>query len=140
MLVRLSEEESRSLLKGGGLARLGYVLDGEPHIVPVNYVLDGDCAYIHSLPGNKITALRANPRACLQVDEIEDQFHWRSVLAFGDFEEVREPSERNYLLSKILSRFPQLTPVEAAIAQDAEPPTVILFRIRIDKVSGVGEL
>ena len=140
MIVRLSEDESRSLLKGGGLARLGYVLDDEPHIVPVNYVLDGDCAYIHSLPGNKITALRAHPRACLQVDEIEDQFHWRSVLAFGDFEEVREPSERNYLLGKILSRFPQLTPVEAAIAQDAEPPTVILFRIRIDKVSGVGEL
>jgi hypothetical protein len=62
------------------------------------------------------------------------------VLAFGDFEEVREPSERNYLLGKILARFPQLTPVEAAIAQDAEPPTVILFRIRIDKVRGVGEL
>lgn len=140
MIVRLSEDESRALLKGGGLARLGYVLGDEPHIVPVNYFIEGDCAYIHSLPSNKITALRANPRACLQVDEIEDQFHWRSALAFGRFEEVREPSGRNYMLGKLLSRFPQLTPVEAAIAQDAEPPTVILFRIRIDKVSGVGEL
>jgi nitroimidazol reductase NimA-like FMN-containing flavoprotein (pyridoxamine 5'-phosphate oxidase superfamily) len=139
MIVRLNEDESRSLLKGGGLARLGYVLGGEPHVVPVNYVLEGDCAYIHSLPGDKITALRLNPRACLQVDNIKDQFRWRSVLAFGNFEEVREPSERNYYLVKVLAPFPQLTPVEAAVAEDAAPPAVILFRIRIDRVTGVGE-
>jgi len=43
---------------------------GWPYVVPVNYFFDGKDIYIHSLPGKKLDALRANPRACLQVDEI----------------------------------------------------------------------
>ena len=35
--------------------------------------------------------------------------------------------------------FPLLTPVESATAHDAEPPPIILFRIWIDRLSGVGE-
>ena len=59
-------------------------------MVPINYVLDGESIYVHSLPGRKLEALRANPRACLQVDEVNDPYHWRSAIAFGDYEEVTD--------------------------------------------------
>jgi uncharacterized protein len=95
--------------------------------------------YSHSLPGVKITALRENPRACIQVDEIESDLRWSSVLAFGNFEEIVKPTARKEILSKLLKRFPLLTPVESAIAQDGRTQDVIVFRIRIDKITGVSE-
>ena len=139
MFFRLSEVESTNLLSTTGLARLGCIVDGGPYIIPINYYFEDGCAYSHSLPGLKILALRENPRACVQVDEIESDLHWRSVLAFGNYEEITTPSERKRVLGTLLKRFPTLTPVESAIAADAGPPAVIVFRIRIVRMTGVGE-
>ncbi len=139
MITTLSSDESRELLRERRLARLGCLIDDEPYVVPVNYYLDGDCAYIHSLPGRKVEALRAHPRACLQVDDIKDDVVWRSVLAYGTCEEVNSHSERARILNAFYQRFPLLTPVESAIAQDAAPPAIIIFRIQINKVSGIKE-
>src|SRR5262245_53890563 len=119
MITKLDPHESRSLLSQGRIARLGCVIDGGPYVVPVNYLFDGECAYIHSLPGRKITALRTNPRACLQVDEIKDEFHWRSVLAFGSYEEVTQPDEHDRILQQLFVHLPHFTPVESALTQVA---------------------
>ena len=127
------------MLGTAGIARLGCIVDGEPYIVPINYYFEDDCAHSHSLPGLKISALRENPRACLQLDEIESDSSWRCVLAYGNYEEITNPAERKNILGKLIKRFPMLTPVESAIAEDAGPPSVIVFRIRIDRVTGVGE-
>lgn len=139
MFVRLSEEESRYMLGAGRVARLGCIVDGGPYIVPINYFFEAGYVYSHSLPGLKISALRKNLRACLQVDLVESDVQWKSVLAFGNYEEVINASGRNKILGKLLQRFPMLTPVESAIAEDAGPPSVIVFRIRIDRISGVAE-
>lgn len=139
MITTLSSGEARDLLRESRLARLGCIIDGEPYVVPVNYYLDGDCAYVHSLPGRKVEALRANPRACLQVDDIKDDVLWRSALAYGIYEEIKSHDERARVLNAFHERFPLLTPVESAITQDASPPAVIVFRIRIHAVSGIKE-
>ncbi len=135
----LAEEEARALLSACKIGRLGCVDNGEPYVVPINYVVDEGSIYSHSLPGRKIDAMRAHPRACLQVDHIHDDFHWRSAVAFGNFEEIRVPSDRRAILSKLLSRFPHLTPVESMMAQDAAAPDSIVFRIIVDGITGVEE-
>jgi len=135
----LTVEEARNLIAGGKIGRLGCVADGEPYVVPINYVFEDGSIYGHSLPGRKIEALRAHPRACLQVDEIENDFEWRSVIAYGNFEEIRVPSDRRSILSKLLARFPLLTPVESVIAQDAAAPESVVFRIIVDRITGVEE-
>ena len=127
------------MLGTGRVARLGCIVDGGPYIVPINYYFEDGCVYSHSLPGLKISALKQNTQACLQVDVVESDLRWRSVLAFGNYVEVTNPSERSNILSKLLQRFPMLTPVESAIFDDAGPPSVIVFRICIDRISGVAE-
>jgi len=107
--------------------------------LPLNYVFDDGSIYSHSLPGRKINALRIHPRACMQVDEMTDDLHWRSVIAFGNFEEIDDHLERAHILRKLLKRFPLLTPVESRLVQDAAPPEIVVFRIRIDRISGVAE-
>ena len=139
MLQQLSAAEAAEVLGRNRIARLGCVVGGYPYVVPVGYIFDGRNAYSHSLPGRKITALRKDPRACLQVDEIEDEWRWRSVMAFGDFEEISGEAERAHILNDLLATFPQLTPVESVISQGADTPRVIVFRIRINGISGVVE-
>jgi len=139
MTRMLSEAEARNLIAGGRIGRLGCVDNGEPYVVPINYVFEDGSIYSHSLPGRKIEALRAHPRACLQVDEIENDFEWRSVIAYGNFEEIRVPSDRRAILGKLLARFPLLTPVESAMAQDASAPDSVVFRIIVDRITGVEE-
>jgi uncharacterized protein len=137
MLTTLSQSESHTLLRNGRVARLGCVIDGEPYVVPVNYYIEGDYAYFHSLPGRKLEALRTHPRACLQIDDITDEARWRSVLAYGTYEEIENLNERGRILNEFFKRFPLLTPVESAMVQDVAPPPVVVFRIRIETVTGV---
>jgi uncharacterized protein len=135
----LLEEEARSLLQAAKVGRLGCVDNGEPYIVPINYLFEDDSIYSHSLPGRKLEALRGHPRACLQVDEIEDDFNWRSVIAYGNFEEIRVASDRRSILNKLLLRFPLLTPLESVMARDAAAPDSVVFCIRVDRITGMAE-
>ena len=139
MVRTLSEIQSRRLLQHSTVGRLGCVVDGEPYVVPINFVIEGDCIYSHSLPGQKIEALRKNPRSCLQVDTISGPLHWSSVIAYGDFEEITDGVRRHEVIAKILARYPMLTPVESTIATDGSPNQVIVFQINIDKLTGVCE-
>jgi nitroimidazol reductase NimA-like FMN-containing flavoprotein (pyridoxamine 5'-phosphate oxidase superfamily) len=122
----------------GSVGRLGCIDNGAPYVVPVSYLFHDDNIYVHSLVGRKIRALRENPRACLQVDEVKDSYHWRSALAFGHYEEVTDERERRWAMRRLLSRFPNLTPVESVPVHDGQS-SVIVFRVRIEELSGVGE-
>jgi uncharacterized protein len=134
---RLRETDSLAILNEGSLGRHGCIAAGRPYVVPVNYIFDGKDIYIHSLPGKKIDALRANPRVCLQVDEIKDSYHWRSVIAYGIFEEVSSEETRENVLSKLYSRLPHMTPVESKLVEGLKE--TIVFRIKVDEITGMGE-
>lgn len=139
MMKTLTEIEARELFQQSRVARLGCIVNGEPYVVPINCDIHDDYLYSHSLPGLKISGLRENPRACVQVDAIESDLRWRSAIAFGKFEEITKPSERAHVLNELLRRFPMLTPVESAIAADGEATEVIVFRIKIERLTGVSE-
>jgi nitroimidazol reductase NimA-like FMN-containing flavoprotein (pyridoxamine 5'-phosphate oxidase superfamily) len=139
MTRTLSDNEAWDVLRQGKLGHLACVDRDQPYVVPINYLVDEGFIYSHSLPGRKISAMRAHQRACLQVNRIQDDFHWRSAIAFGSYEEISDPADRNSVLRQLLERFPKLTPVESELARDAEPPPVIAFRLRVDRVSGVAE-
>ncbi len=139
MIRRLSEEEALSLLRGKRVARLGCVSGGESYVVPISYVFDERSVISHTLPGRKLTAMREHPRVCVQVDDIEDLCHWKSVIAYGRYEEITDRLERADALNCLLSLFPQLTPVESRIAEDAAAPPPIVFRIRVDSLTGIYE-
>jgi nitroimidazol reductase NimA-like FMN-containing flavoprotein (pyridoxamine 5'-phosphate oxidase superfamily) len=133
----LSPSEATQLLAQSHLGRLGCIANGRPYVVPVHYYYDGSSIHIHSLPGWKVEALRSNPQACLQVDEIRDAYHWRSVLAFGTYQEVEDPAEREQILAALFRHLPHLSPVESKMTQvDGE---AIVFRIRVEEITGVGE-
>lgn len=135
----MSQHDSVRLLQKARIVRLGCIANGEPYVVPINCHFDDTYLYSHSLPGLKIEALRKNARTCVQVDEIDNDLRWRSAIAFGSYEEITDQSARAEILNKLLYKFPMLTPVESEIAGDGIPSPVIVFRIRIDRITGVCE-
>ena len=134
---KLRDTDALAILREGSLGRLGCIAAGWPYVVPVNYFFDGKDIYIHSLPGKKIDALRDNRRVCLQVDEIKDTYNWRSVIAYGTFEEVSGEETRENVLAKLYSRLPHMTPVESRLVKGLKE--TIVFRIKVDEVTGVSE-
>lgn len=135
----LTDAKAKEIIDGGKIGRLGCIANEEPYVVPINYFARNGSIYSHSMPGKKIEAMTSNPRVCLQVDQLDDEFHWRSAIAFGRFEIVQRPSDRQFVLNQLFSHFPKLTPVETVLVQDANAPSTIVFRIVIDRITGVEE-
>lgn len=137
MITELGVEEARALLRQLHFGRLGCCFDHQPYVVPVNYLFDGESLFMHSLPGRKINTLRANPHACLQVDDIQDDYHWRSVIAFGKYEEITEPAARELILAALFRHLPHLTPVESKMTKGVEE--AIVFHLLIERITGLCE-
>jgi nitroimidazol reductase NimA-like FMN-containing flavoprotein (pyridoxamine 5'-phosphate oxidase superfamily) len=136
-ISKLGDMDSLAILREGTLGRLGCIAADWPYVVPVNYFFDGRDIYIHTLPGKKLDALRANPRVCLQVDEIKDSYNWRSVIAYGTFEEVSNEETKENVLTKLYSRLPYMTPVESKLVEGAKG--TVVFRIKVEEVTGMAE-
>lgn len=139
MIKRLREEEAITLLSEGTLGHLGCVTERGPYVVPANYIFHEGNIYVYSLMGSKIQTLRQNPKACFQVDKLDNEYSWRSAIAFGKYEELTDAEERCCFMQRLVTRFPHLTPSESA-SLEAAPDKVIIFRIRVEQVSAVGEV
>ncbi len=140
MIKNLDEKAARKLLKEQRIGHLGCVLEsGEPYVVPVNYLFKEDGIYIHSLPGQKLDALRANGKICLQVEKIEKSCQWQSAIAFGEFQEVKRMNKKIEILKEFSARFEHLTPVEAMIEEQWNLGGLVVFRLNIKRISGMAE-
>ena len=140
MIKNLNENEARELLHDQKFGHLGCVLEnGEPYVVPVNYLFKDDGIYVHVLPGRKLDAMRANGKICLQVDKIEDSCRWQSVIAFGEFQEIKKINKKIEILKEFSAEFEQLTPVEAMIEEEWNIGGLVVFRLNIKRITGMSE-
>ena len=140
MIKNLDEKAARKVLKEQRIGHLGCVLEsGEPYVVPVNYLFKDDGIYVHSLHGQKLDALRANGKICLQVEIIEKSCQWQSAIAFGEFQEVKRINKKIEILKEFSARFEHLTPVEAMIEEQWNLGGLVVFRLNIKRVSGMAE-
>ena len=109
MLGQLNEEEVEQLLKEKLVGRIGCCLNGLPYIVPMSYAYVNGYIYARTFEGMKLDIMRQNPSICFQVDDIPDMSNWKSVIAWGQFEELTEKSGRNEALQILMERkFPLL--------------------------------
>ncbi|MEJ5995297.1 pyridoxamine 5'-phosphate oxidase family protein [Pedobacter sp. Du54] len=149
MLGELTQNEISALLSKLHIGRLGCQAETEMYIIPINYVYRKNSIYAFSAGGKKIEAMRKNPNVCFQVDEIIDTFRWKSVLLWGKYEEVTDPSERQQAVQALVHRIMPLTDLPsqhpwhgiASVEQDIDTKVkTIVYRILIYKSSGRFEL
>jgi nitroimidazol reductase NimA-like FMN-containing flavoprotein (pyridoxamine 5'-phosphate oxidase superfamily) len=139
LIHELNRQECLEVLKRTTLGRLACEQDGQPYIVPVSFNLDGGYIYSFATVGQKIRWMRANPLVCLEVEEITHRRQWTTVLAFGGYEELTNSAEhaaaqrRAHELFATRDRWWE--PATAKTASN-EPHAVVLYRIRVDRLTG----
>ncbi len=144
MFENLDNGQIENVISENIMGRLGCHADGKTYVVPVSYAYDGKYIYVRTFEGLKISMMRKNPNVCFQVDSLEDMADWKSVIAWGTFEELTNEEERNeglkILISRILpgisSETMKLSPVWPFPTDDYSKIEGIVFRIRLTEKTG----
>src|ERR1700688_573053 len=104
MLGTLKMPEIEQLLSKQVVGRIGCRYGESVYIVPISYAYDGKYVYCHTHEGRKVDLMRLNPKVCFEVDNMPNMANWQSVIAWGEFEELKDPSERGKALNKLHAR------------------------------------
>ncbi len=128
MLGSLTREEILEMLEKSMIGRIG-CNDGErTYIVPVSYVFQGDHVLCHSRDGLKIQMMRKNPFVCFELDDIRDYSNWRSVVAWGYYEELTEDKDIEHS-----QQFFSDVRLDMKVSRTSMPPEAMQERQRIQK-------
>jgi nitroimidazol reductase NimA-like FMN-containing flavoprotein (pyridoxamine 5'-phosphate oxidase superfamily) len=84
MLIKsMSKQESIELLMRTRLGRLACEYEGQPYVVPLSFACDKTYLYAFTTEGQKLTWMRANPRVCVEFDELVAEEDWATVVVIG---------------------------------------------------------
>jgi uncharacterized protein len=138
----LTFDECREILTRASVGRLGCAQDNQPYVVPVYFSYEPDYAYVFSTFGQKIKWMRLNPKVCLQADEVASEQGWSSVVAYGHYQELREPQYEEELAHgrQLLERrhswwLNALAERQMKRHNELIPP--LFFRIHVDSLTGL---
>ena len=142
LIHELTVGECRAVLGRARHGRLGCARAGQPYVVPIFFYLDPDADHLYGFAtlGQKIDWMRGNPKVCVEVDEIVDQYNWTTVLAFGRYEEIRDSRQDEGARRRAHELFREQSswwyPGVAKTTSGDEHDTPIIYRIVIDKLTG----
>jgi nitroimidazol reductase NimA-like FMN-containing flavoprotein (pyridoxamine 5'-phosphate oxidase superfamily) len=145
MLGSLTQLQCEYILTRGNIGRLGCSLASKPYIVPITYIYDSGFVYGHAYDGMKIKIMRKNPNVCFQAEDIDSLTSWRSVVAFGQYEELKTTAQQQKARALFMERLFPLTLGESVspARELANPPhhiekklKPVIFRIRITEITG----
>jgi uncharacterized protein len=134
----MSPAEMHALLQRESFGHLGCSRDNRPYVVPMHYAYDGKELFFFTTQGMKTQYIDANPKVCLQVEEIKDSTHWRSVMVIGSATEITKKEETQRAMKFITERNPSLTPAISGTQLDSlgRAVDIALYRITPEIIDG----
>ena len=80
------------------VGRIGFVAEGRPLILPVNYLADDDSIVFCTEPGTKLSAISGGAAVVFEVDDSRPLYHagW-SVVVKGTAREITDESQLDEL-------------------------------------------
>ena len=138
----MTAEECSAFLERASVGRLGCSFENQPYVVPINLAYDNGYLYVFSTFGQKVKWMRANPKVCVQADEMQSQSEWVSVIAYGEYEELPEPrytAERHRASTLLGKRYHWWLNAlgQRQMREGDTPIEPLFFRIRIQSMSGL---
>ncbi len=134
----MSLQEIKTLLQQVGHGHLGCALEGHPYVVPMHYYFEEPNIYIFTTVGMKTKYMDANPEVCLQVEEVHDLKHWRSVTVTGRAEHITLQQDIDRVMQFVKMHNPTLSPAINRTWIDAwgRSEVMALYRIHPTEMSG----
>ena len=144
MFGHLSEDAIEDVLHQQFIGRIGCNYNDVTYVVPIGYAYDGKYVYAHAEEGMKINMMRQNPHVCFEVDTVENIGNWKSVISWGNYEELTDEKERvsaiqillNRGIPKGASKTAYLTPAWPFHSKSSTDIEGIIFRIKLNIKTG----
>jgi nitroimidazol reductase NimA-like FMN-containing flavoprotein (pyridoxamine 5'-phosphate oxidase superfamily) len=141
---QLSAEEIEHVLNHQLVGRIGCHVNDMTYIVPICYAYDGECIYARTYEGMKIKMMRENPNVCFQVEYIESMVNWKTVICWGEYEELTDTNKRDKgiqilhrrVLPIVSSKILKLSPHWPFSSIDLDNIKGIVFCIHVDRKTG----
>lgn len=127
MINTLHPDEIESVLHRHHVGRLACIVAGEPYVVPITYTYKEGFIYGHTMPGQKLDAMRGEPRVSFEVDERWEAETWRSVVVRGVFEELTAEDDHGTALAALHGADPDTSQAAGS---------GVVFRIRPTEKTG----
>jgi nitroimidazol reductase NimA-like FMN-containing flavoprotein (pyridoxamine 5'-phosphate oxidase superfamily) len=144
MLGQLTDAQIEQVLHTQFVGRIGCCSDEKIYVVPVTYVYHSGYIYAHSKEGMKVKMMRSNPKVCFQVDAMDDMTNWRSVIVWGDYEELKTEKDQQAGMQIMIDRLaPFMTSETVRAPHHSHAPEIVekslkavAYRIRIIDKTG----
>lgn len=127
------------------LAHVGFVVDGEPRVLPMTYGRDGDVLYLHGAVGNAMLKASAGAEVCVTITLLDglvlarSAFHhsmnYRSVVLLGEATKVDDEAEKRRAFDVIVDHVLHGRTDTARPANDAELRSTMVLRLPIEEGS-----
>ena len=113
---RAVPDEAEAILEAGLLAHVGFVVDGDPVVIPMGYHYENGKIYIHGQRSGRLPrTLREGQRVCVEVtlldglvasrDALYHSMNYRSAVAFGHARSVTDDAEKTALFERMTLRY-----------------------------------
>jgi len=127
MIGKLTHEQIEKVLTENILGRIGCNDGKKVYVVPINYVYDGKFIIGHSMEGMKINMMRNNPGVCFEVDEMKSLTNWKSVITWGEYQELTAERDRYYAMKLFVEKMMHTKIGEQAISPEINEKGVHTF-------------
>jgi uncharacterized protein len=136
----------QSILDEGLVAHVGFVADGQPAVVPLNYVRIGSSIYFHSAYASRLArGAKASAPVCVTVSLIDGlvlarsafyhSMNYRCVMLFGTPIPVTDTQKKRTVLAALIDRFVPGRSGEVREPSAEELKATSVVELAIDEVS-----
>jgi nitroimidazol reductase NimA-like FMN-containing flavoprotein (pyridoxamine 5'-phosphate oxidase superfamily) len=133
-----------AILDEGFICHVGFVVDGQPFVVPTGYARAGETVYLHGSTGSRL-GLRPGMDVCVTVTLVDglvlarSAFHhsmnYRSVMAIGRTRPVLDPEEKEAALRALVEHIVPGRSAEVRGGDRRELATTAVLAVPLDEVS-----
>ncbi len=135
----LTDAEAWDLLTYSPVAHIGVVVDGEPYVTPMSFVVHEGRILFRTKPGRRAAAIAANPAVSIEVSSFDpDNGDWASVVVRGKAVETFDGPLGALTIEKLYEKYRDAlgSPLSGGGLQPmASFPHVIV--VEVEEISGM---
>lgn len=139
-------ETISAILDEGLVCHLGFVVDGQPFVLPTTYVREGQTLYVHGSASNRmLNVLAAGVDACVTVTLLDGlvlarsafkhSMNYRSVVVLGRAQALTDPAEKRRLLSALIEHIMPGRSIQVRQPTERELGATLLLAMPITEAS-----
>jgi nitroimidazol reductase NimA-like FMN-containing flavoprotein (pyridoxamine 5'-phosphate oxidase superfamily) len=128
------------------ICHVGFVVDGQPYVIPTIHARDGDMLYLHGSPASRmLRTIKGGVDVCVTVTLLDGlvlarsvynhSMNYRSVVALGRAEEVTDLQEKLHAMERIVEHVRPGRWSEARQPNDGEIKGTTILALPLDEVS-----